>query len=163
MPYDSSDENIALLKRTIIGAFDVSGRSRRTELVYYAIAITLLNIVIDFAALVTLSWTASLIVELIFRLLLFVPFFALFARRLHDQNRSAWWALMLPVIVAMNIMQTVKFIIAGTEIKAGTYYSYSGTPLDVWIGVPLTLAYLVLAFLPGTDGANRFGPDPRLD
>ena len=70
---------------------------------------------------------------------------------------------MLPVIVAMNIMQTGKFIIAGTEIKAGTYYSYSGTPLDVWIGVPLTLAYLVLAFLPGTDGANRFGPDPRLD
>ena len=163
MPYDSSDENIALLKRTIIGAFDVSGRSRRTELVYYAIAITLLNIVIDFAALVTLSWTASLIVELIFRLLLFVPFFALFARRLHDQNRSALWALMLPVIVAMSIMQTVRFIIAGTEIKAGTYYSYSGTPLDVWIGVPLTLAYLVLAFLPGTDGANRFGPDPRLD
>ena len=163
MPYDSSAENIALLKRTIFGAFDVSGRSRRTELVYYAIAITLLNTVIDFAALVTLSWTASLIVELIFRLLLFVPFFALFARRLHDQDRSAWWALMLPVIVAMSIIQTVRFIIAGTEIEAGTYYSYSGTPLDVWIGVPLTLAYLVLAFLPGTDGANRFGPDPRLD
>jgi uncharacterized membrane protein YhaH (DUF805 family) len=161
MAYDSGAENLALLKRAVTGTFDFAGRSRRTELLYYAIATALISAVLGFVAMVTLSWTASLVANMVFRLLLALPFFALFARRLHDQNRSAWWALILPVIFAFDIARQLDFIFIGNGIEADRYPV--GGSINLWIGVPMTLAYLVLAFLPGTDGPNRFGPDPRLE
>ena len=55
-------------------------------------------------------------------LLLVIPYLAVTVRRLHDTDRSGWWALFLVFI-----------------------------PLIVWI----------LACLDGTDGPNRYGPDPK--
>ena len=62
----------------------------------------------------------------------FVPNIAVNVRRLHDRDMSGWWYL--------------GAFIAGM------------IPLVGWI---ISLAYLVLMFLPGTPGPNRFGPDPK--
>jgi uncharacterized membrane protein YhaH (DUF805 family) len=53
-------------------------------------------------------------------------------RRLHDRDMSGWWYL--GFIVLSNI------------------------PL---LGILIALGYLVLMFLPGTPGPNRFGEDPK--
>ncbi len=65
-------------------------------------------------------------------LAMLVPSIALNVRRLHDRDMSGWWYL---------------GVFIGSLI-----------PL---IGVVVGLAYLVLMFLPGTPGPNRFGPDPK--
>jgi uncharacterized membrane protein YhaH (DUF805 family) len=65
------------------------------------------------------------------------PMIAIYAKRLHDMNVSAWW---LPVLPAITI--------------AAELTSLDGWHLATWIQV------LVLGFLPGSRGSNRFGVDP---
>lgn len=68
----------------------------------------------------------------IFALGILVPSIAVNVRRLHDRDMSGWWYL--GFIVLSNI------------------------PL---LGIVIAVGYLVLMFLPGTPGPNRFGPDPK--
>ncbi|WP_407672781.1 DUF805 domain-containing protein [Parerythrobacter jejuensis] len=65
-------------------------------------------------------------------LIVFIPSIAVSVRRLHDRDMSGWWYL--------------GFIVAS---------------LIPFIGFLASLAFLVLMFLPGTEGPNRFGPDPK--
>lgn len=61
-----------------------------------------------------------------------IPNIAVTVRRLHDRDMSGWWYL--GMIVASFI------------------------PI---VGLLASIAFLVLMFLPGTSGSNRFGPDPK--
>lgn len=159
MAYDSGAENVALLKRTVTGTFDFNGRSRRTEVVYYWFATALLSTVIAFAIDTVLPWRADLILKLVLQIFLTLPLFALFTRRLHDQDRSGWWGFILPIVFLWNITQSIWFIISdptGLRTTPDRATSYM-----LWIVGPLVLMYLVLTFMPGSAGANRFGSDPR--
>lgn len=60
----------------------------------------------------------------LFSLLTFLPGLSVWIRRLHDTDRSGWWALLIII------------------------------PLIGW------LILLIWAIQKGTDGGNRFGPDP---
>jgi uncharacterized membrane protein YhaH (DUF805 family) len=87
------------------------------------------------------------------RLVYVIPMFALFVRRLHDQNRSGWWGLLLPLALLLSIPGNSAFdgIIPQTP-------SPYGIALEI-----VCIAVLVLFLLPGTVGSNRFGLDPRLE
>ena len=61
-----------------------------------------------------------------------IPGIAVVVRRLHDRDMSGWWYL---------------GIIVGSLIP--------------FIGVIISIGFIVLMALPGTDGPNRFGPDPK--
>lgn len=61
-----------------------------------------------------------------------IPTIAVNVRRLHDRDMSGWWYLGF-IVVSM-------------------------IPL---VGLIAAIGYLVLMFLPGTAGPNRFGPDPK--
>lgn len=65
-------------------------------------------------------------------LFVFIPGIAVTVRRLHDRDMSGWWYLGL--IVASIIP---------------------------FVGLIAGLAFLVLMFLEGTKGPNRFGDDPK--
>ncbi|WP_336981340.1 DUF805 domain-containing protein [Altererythrobacter fulvus] len=68
----------------------------------------------------------------LYALFALIPSLAVTVRRLHDRNLSGWWYL--GMIVA-SLIPLVGFI-------AG-------------------IAFLVIMFLDGTPGSNRFGPDPK--
>jgi len=72
------------------------------------------------------------ILVFIWVLIVFIPSIAVTVRRLHDRDMSGWWYL--------------GFIVAG---------------MIPFIGLIASIALLVLMFLPGTPGANRYGPDPK--
>lgn len=65
-------------------------------------------------------------------LVVLIPGIAVTIRRLHDRDMSGWWYL--------------GFIVA------------SFIP---FVGFVASIALLVLMFLPGTEGPNRFGEDPK--
>lgn len=65
-------------------------------------------------------------------LAIIIPSIAVAVRRLHDRDMSGWWYL---------------GIFVGSLI-----------PL---IGILFSIAFLILMLLPGTEGANRFGEDPK--
>jgi uncharacterized membrane protein YhaH (DUF805 family) len=68
----------------------------------------------------------------LFGLVTIIPGVMVIIRRLHDRDMSGWWYL--GVILASLI------------------------PI---VGMLAGIAFLVLMFLPGTAGPNRFGPDPK--
>ena len=67
------------------------------------------------------------------------PVIAIFAKRLHDLNLSAWWLLLVPA---------VTFIAGMSELTRLHIVAYG-------------LLLVLLGFLPGSAGPNRFGEDPR--
>lgn len=69
------------------------------------------------------------------------------ARRLHDFDRSGWWAvaaLLAPVVAGL-----LAFFATGSELVAVVVSSIITLSAIVWIGA-----------VAGTPGDNRFGPQP---
>lgn len=66
-------------------------------------------------------------------LALYIPSISVLVRRFHDRGVSGWWVLAVMI---------------GTNIP---YY---------YIGVVIAFGTLVFLVLKGTEGPNRFGPDP---
>jgi uncharacterized membrane protein YhaH (DUF805 family) len=85
---------------------------------------------------------------------------AMTAKRLHDRNSSGWWA------VAIFIVNRLSYVYYGLFL--GLYFgvdiSTAEELLLVLAAVALSLLqtwiFIELVFLMGTDGPNRFGPDP---
>jgi uncharacterized membrane protein YhaH (DUF805 family) len=81
-------------------------------------------------------------------------------KRLHDRNRRGWWA------VAIFVVNRLCYVYYG--LFFGSYFgvdiSTAGQLLLVMLVVALSFlqtgVFIELFFLIGTDGANRFGPDP---
>jgi uncharacterized membrane protein YhaH (DUF805 family) len=82
------------------------------------------------------------------------------AKRLHDRDRSGWWA------IAVFIVNRLSYIYYGLFLGLAFGVDISATRelLLVMLAVALCLLQtwiiVELFFLTGTDGRNRFGPDP---
>lgn len=70
-------------------------------------------------------------IYVIFYLAILIPSIAVSVRRLHDRNLSGWWYL------GMILASFIPFI-----------------------GFIASIAFLVVMCLKGTDGENKYGPDP---
>ena len=151
---DGTGDNLKLLTRALTNSFDPSGRSRRTEVVYYWIASVLANVVLDFSVISLLSFKGQIVGTQILRVILSIPMFALFVRRVHDQNQSAVWIIPFIAFVGLSIADGLRLLWGGAKPP------FSGS-LAV-IGLVLWMACMILTFLPGTTGANQYGDDPRL-
>ena len=94
-------------------------------------------------------------------LLYFVALLAVYTKRLHDRNKSAWWLLPFVFIpwglsvfylaAAPNVFAMSPFF-GPLGIGPGSAHII-GTILGLW-------AFIELFFFRGTAGENRFGPDP---
>ncbi len=131
---------------------DFRGRSRRMEFWGFALlnflVLTLITIVVvatggaysafsnpgsaGFEAMAAVLFGGAGLLYVVWFLATIVPNLAVTVRRFHDRDMSGWWYLGVFVL--------------------------SMIPL---IGFLVSIAFLVLMFLPGTPGANRFGPDPK--
>jgi uncharacterized membrane protein YhaH (DUF805 family) len=82
------------------------------------------------------------------------------AKRLQDRNRSGWWA------VAVFVVNRLSFLYYGLffGLSFGVNISIAEELLLVMgaVGLSVLQTWIVieLFFLIGTDGTNRFGPDP---
>ncbi len=70
-------------------------------------------------------------------LALTLPSISVMVRRFHDRNLSGWWVLAVFVVPGI-------FSVIGTEIP----------------GLIITVVSFVITVLRGTDGPNKYGPDP---
>lgn len=132
---------------------EFSGRSRRMEfwsfallnlIVYTVLAIVGMAMGFSLGAFANLEngappssvFGGGMIIVLvlggIYMLATLIPNIAVSIRRFHDRDMSGWWYL--------------GFIVL------------SMIPFVGWIA---SIAELVIFFLPGTPGHNRFGPDPK--
>ena len=118
-----------------------SGRASRSEFWWFQLFYWVVLAVISFlSAALGGALTASSYSQLNYLILipvgivilaLLVPFLALQVRRFHDRNLSGWWYL------AAIILSNIPFI-----------------------GIIAAITIFVISLLKGTEGSNRFGPDP---
>jgi uncharacterized membrane protein YhaH (DUF805 family) len=130
----------------------IHGRSTRTELLGYLIVSGVLAtatnwIVIALGASGAVSIDVGITSVGLAYLVWWLPLPALAIRRLHDQDKSGWWALLLVLPTAISWLGGKDFLGTSALIVLEAIY----------------LAGLVLLFWKPTDGTNRYGPDPRLN
>ncbi|MEA3016554.1 MAG: hypothetical protein QOI38_1276 [Sphingomonadales bacterium] len=136
--------------RQVLRRIGLLGRTTRTNLLAYLLAVAALNVALFLFAVTTVRASApsAARIEALHALALANPLLAaadsliflwLAARRLHDQDRPGWLA-MVPT-------------------AAGLLASF--LPIPPALLLLLLIAFVVALFLPGTLGPNRYGPDPR--
>ena len=77
-------------------------------------------------------------------------------RRLHDMNRSGWWILPSVVFTLVATITTVVSAVSGSD---NAIFSVC----DVCATIANLAAVVWLGFAKGTQGPNKYGPDPRAD
>ncbi|WP_149141487.1 DUF805 domain-containing protein [Gemmobacter caeruleus] len=117
-----------------------SGRAARSEYWWFALFTFLAVFVLMIPAMMTMDFSTGEPSTLsfiffgllgIFYLAILIPTIAVGVRRLHDRNMSGWW-----------------------------YLGFIAASFIPFVGFLASIAMLVIFCLKGTDGDNRFGPDP---
>jgi uncharacterized membrane protein YhaH (DUF805 family) len=106
------------------------------------------------------GWVAVGVIALLI-VLYVVALFAVYTKRLHDRNKSAWW--LIPFLVIPFGVQMLGCVAAPNLLGMGEYFGPLGmgwnaadliaTILGLW-------AFIELFFFRGTAGENRYGSDP---
>ncbi|AHM03123.1 hypothetical protein roselon_00694 [Roseibacterium elongatum DSM 19469] len=85
-----------------------------------------------------------------------LPQLSVTVRRLHDTNRSGWYILMPTLVTILSVFAAILLgpMLGGVEAALPLILMAATAPLlsMIW--------FLVVLCLPGTQGNNRFGPDP---
>jgi uncharacterized membrane protein YhaH (DUF805 family) len=139
--------------------FSFKGRSNRAR--YLAVQLTLLTLWfvlwIGLPSHLSPQWQ---ILDLPVTAVMIWVNLATTARRLHDRNRSGWWTVAVFAVNRLSYLYYGLFL----GLPFGVDISIAKELLLVMIAVALTILQtwivIELFFLPGTDGPNRFGPDP---
>jgi uncharacterized membrane protein YhaH (DUF805 family) len=136
-----------------------SGRAPRAEYWWFYLATVVVQIPLRMIDEMLGDWR---LLSGLFSLVILLPWLAVSVRRLHDIDRTGWWlaAFFLPFVVIVIWLAAV----VGANFPA-TAPAPSGSVLVgmiVAIVATLILAIVMLVFTvtPGTEGPNRFGPDP---
>jgi uncharacterized membrane protein YhaH (DUF805 family) len=147
--------------------FQFSGRARRSEYWFFALFTLIVTIVLSVAdaALFGYGPTSPTWLNDFFSLITFIPSLSVSVRRLHDVNRSGWWILL--TISALIIGVTLYSPYFALEAEMPNFFG-DAPPVDqVTAGIVLLLAFglglllFVWSVISGTDGENRYGPDPK--
>lgn len=136
--------------RQLLRRAGLLGRTTRTNLLTYLIAVAALNAALFLFAVTTLRAPApsATRIDALHAAALANPLLAaadgliflwLAARRFHDQDRSGWLALAPSAV-----------------LLAASFF-----PLPPILLLLLMIGFFAALFLPGTVGPNRYGPDPR--
>jgi len=151
--------------------FSFSGRANRMDYWLVSIGLSFLQVLITLMAglmigMLALSWLApdhKLIAAsafgLIVQLLFFWPITAVAVRRSHDRNMSGWWYGASALFVLGTVSVAVVLQLLGVPEGENEALIFGALNLAQ---IAISLVFVViLGFLPGTPGTNRFGPSPN--
>jgi uncharacterized membrane protein YhaH (DUF805 family) len=155
--------------------FSLNGRISRSQywlrfVVPYIVIYFMLEIIGAIAGPGSNLYIAISITIFIFSLAMFWPSIAILVKRIHDRNKSGWWALFLYVpTFVFTVLLLVWVGAAIVAVAAGE--TDAALPSLGGLGIlVIVLGVMVLGIdiwffvefgcLRGTIGSNRFGPDP---
>lgn len=143
---------------SVKGTFRLNGRSTFAELAIYWLTAVLIMLAIEMPLGFLVDFELRMTAQDLFQLAAAIPLPALIVRRLHDQDRSGKFLWLALPGVALAAMRTAVSMQAGTDtrIRLDSFV----WPLD-WLATFTSLALIILMFVSGTSGPNRFGGDPR--
>lgn len=136
-----------------------SGRAPRAEYWWYYLFVLIAYmaaVFIDSALGSSLLGPYGILTALMW-LVLIVPTLAVGVRRLHDTNRTGWWLLapIIPYLIGFAMMGPAMLDPEGAGMAAT-----GGAMIFMLIGFVMAIVVFVFTVLRGTDGPNKYGPDP---
>lgn len=138
--------------------FVFSGRASRAELAGFLSYAIVLDAALNLALRLSLDGEPEAWARLASDTVLFLPVYALLARRLHDLDRSGWWSI-VPAFVMLR-MPGLKALALSGYPEGRDWIESTFEPLN-WLLVPgFLIIVTAAAFAPGKKTANRFGPVP---
>jgi uncharacterized membrane protein YhaH (DUF805 family) len=81
-------------------------------------------------------------------------------KRLHDHDRSGWWAVAILLVNRLFYLYYGLFLGNYFGVDISTAEQLLLVLFAVALSLLLTWIFIELVFMIGTDGPNRFGPDP---
>lgn len=140
---------------------DFDGRAPRAEYWWFVLATGLGGSLLDYADDLISGPVVGFYgpISLLFSLGLFIPGLAVSVRRLHDINRSGWWALLN---LGSYIFALVGFIETDPE-QLFVRFEGLGTAITAALVIGWLLSFAVLLVFMvtrGDVGTNDYGPDP---
>jgi uncharacterized membrane protein YhaH (DUF805 family) len=130
------------------------GRAPRAEYWWYY----LLTVVVGIpAGLLDRALGDSDAIATILQLALLLPWLSVTVRRLHDIDRSGWWLLGFAGALGAAAFAAV---IGGMDQPGSRALSFTVIILAVLVFLAVIVTVLIFMVLPGTEGSNRYGPDP---
>ena len=152
MPRDAMSQYLTHLQHvTKIRGF--RGRSQPSEFIVFIAVLMIACIVVEILSIWAGGTTWSPFNQY-FQLCLWFFATPLFVRRLHDQDRSGLFALILPLFVCLKLYAQILYDEGRLPVPN------FGPPLNA-LELGLVVLFWVLVLWPGTNGDNRFGPSPR--
>jgi uncharacterized membrane protein YhaH (DUF805 family) len=85
---------------------------------------------------------------------------AVTAKRLHDRDWSGWWAVAVFAVNRLSYLYYGLFFGLAFGVDISTAAELLLVILAIALSLLQTWVIIELFFLVGTDGPNRFGPDP---
>ena len=104
---------------------NLQGRASRSEYWWFYLFSNLVNFVVVFSTTLSMGVEAGDIIGTMVGLVLFLPSLAVFARRLHDRNRSGWWILVAFTII--GLIPLFYWLVSEGSKEANEY----GEPLEL--------------------------------
>jgi uncharacterized membrane protein YhaH (DUF805 family) len=81
-------------------------------------------------------------------------------KRLHDRSRSGWWAVPIFILSRLSYLYYGLFFGLSFVVDISIAEELLLVLLAVAMSLLQTWAFIELVFLIGTEGPNRYGPDP---
>ena len=83
-----------------------SGRASRSEFWFFVLFGVIGGLITSIIDTMILGYSVDDYgpLNLIFQILILIPYFAVGARRLHDRNRSGWWQLLILTVVGIIVL-----------------------------------------------------------
>ena len=88
------------------------------------------------------------------------PLLAVGSKRLHDRNKNSWWLLVFWLVPFALICGGFSIILFDDARTGRTGDFATGSILIFASLLPALWGIVELGILPGTKGANLYGPDP---
>jgi uncharacterized membrane protein YhaH (DUF805 family) len=130
--------------------FSFTGRANRAK--YWLVGLVNVAIVLVFSGIAYAIGTIGYVILALIYIGQLVSGISMLIRRLHDRDKSGWWALIfIGLLVAAGIIGAILNLAIGTAGSAIGGLLYLG--VAIWM-------FVELGCLRGTIGDNRFGPDP---
>ncbi|EGA69862.1 hypothetical protein VISI1226_10509 [Vibrio sinaloensis DSM 21326] len=91
----------------------------------------------------------------VFLILVLVPDLAITAKRWHDRGKSSWWLLLnIPLVIGRMTMPMGDPSQSVEPSMLQAFSSVAALICGLWI-------LIECGFLRGTEGENRYGPEPK--
>ena len=154
---------------------DFNGRARRSEFWYFQ----LFNVLVFIAIyLIIMAIKRVIGIDLGFLILaypiaLFIPNFAVTARRLHDTNRSGWWQLLTIItgLIMSGLVITLVYLLCiyaiwGEDMRGFSIFREEKLlSILLFVSIICHIAAEILLLVwycrDSQQGVNRFGPNPK--